>query len=101
MNGVTRQVTDDEIMEARAMVARWGFGCEPASAASVAGTRRLVAEGTIRPGERVVAVLTGHLLKDAGALLGSLPRAEQGDAHENRPVEIEPELSEIARHLGT
>jgi len=39
MNGVVEEVTDDEILEHRAMVARWGFGCEPASAASVAGLR--------------------------------------------------------------
>ena len=42
MNGVVREVTDDEILEHRAMVARWGFGCEPASAASVAGLRKLL-----------------------------------------------------------
>jgi threonine synthase len=44
-----------------------GFGCEPASAASVAGVKRLVAEGTIGPDERVVCVLTGHQLKDPTA----------------------------------
>ena len=42
MNGVMREVSDDEILEHRAMVARWGFGCEPASAASVAGLHKLL-----------------------------------------------------------
>ena len=90
--GTVTSVSDDEIRAAKRVIDAAGIGCEPASAASLAGTRRLVAEGTIRPDERVVAVLTGHLLKDAGALLD--------DPAANRPVEIEPELSEIARHLG-
>jgi threonine synthase len=47
MNGVVREVTDEEILEHRAMVARWGFGCEPASAASVAGLHKLVDEKVI------------------------------------------------------
>ena len=46
------------------MIDAAGIGCEPASAASLAGLRKLVAAGTIKPGETVVAVLTGHLLKD-------------------------------------
>ena len=44
-----------------------GFGCEPASAASVAGARLLVKEGVIAPDERVVCILTGHELKDPTA----------------------------------
>ena len=44
-----------------------GFGCEPASAASVAGAKRLVAEGVIGADERVVCILTGHELKDPNA----------------------------------
>ena len=48
---------------------RWpsGFGCEPASAASVAGVKKLVAEGVIGPDEQVVCILTGHQLKDPTA----------------------------------
>ena len=65
-NGVVESVTDDEIFAAKAVVDRCGVGCEPASAASVAGVRALVARGEIRRDERVVAVLTGHLLKDPG-----------------------------------
>src|SRR5277367_4726532 len=45
-------------------VGREGIGCEPASATTVAGIRKLVASGYIRKHESVVAVLTGHVLKD-------------------------------------
>jgi threonine synthase len=57
-------VTEEEIADAKAMVGRDGVGCEPASATTVAGIRKLVAAGHIRPEESVVAVLTGHVLKD-------------------------------------
>src|SRR5436190_3534685 len=67
MKGVTREVSDEEILEHRAMVARWGFGCEPASAASVAGLRKLLDEKVISADEQVVCILTGHELKDANA----------------------------------
>jgi threonine synthase len=65
--GVVRQVTDQEILDAKARVGGSGFGCEPASAASVAGARKLIAEGLIHPNERVVCILTGHQLKDPTA----------------------------------
>ena len=65
-NGVVESVTDDEIFAAKAVIDRCGVGCEPASAASVAGVRALAARGVIRRDERVVAVLTGHRLKDPG-----------------------------------
>jgi threonine synthase len=57
-------VSEQEIADAKAMVGRDGIGCEPASAATVAGIRKLVASGKIQPNESVVAVLTGHVLKD-------------------------------------
>lgn len=66
-DGVVRQTTDQEILDAKAQVGAGGFGCEPASAASVAGARQLVREGLIGPEERVVCVLTGHQLKDPTA----------------------------------
>jgi threonine synthase len=67
--GVVTAVSDREILEAKAVVDAAGIGCEPASAAAVAGARRLRREGVIRSGESVVAVLTGHLLKDPGAVM--------------------------------
>jgi threonine synthase len=63
-NGTARSVTDAEIADARAIVGRDGVGCEPASAASLAGLKQLRAEGVITQGEDVVLVLTGHVLKD-------------------------------------
>jgi threonine synthase len=65
-NGVVESVTDEEIFAAKAVIDHCGVGCEPASAASVAGVRALTSRGVIRRDERVVAVLTGHLLKDPG-----------------------------------
>ncbi len=66
-DGVVREVTDQEILDAKAQVGSGGFGCEPASAASVAGAKRLRAEGIIAPSDRVVCILTGHQLKDPDA----------------------------------
>lgn len=66
-DGVVRQVTDQEILDAKAQVGAGGFGCEPASAASVAGAKLLRAEGVIAPSDRVVCILTGHQLKDPDA----------------------------------
>ena len=63
-HGVVVEVSDQEIFAAKATIDGAGIGCEPASAASVAGLVRLVGDGVILPGERVVAILTGHLLKD-------------------------------------
>jgi len=66
-DGVVREVSDQEILDAKAQVGAGGLGCEPASAASVAGARKLRQEGVIAAGDRVVCVLTGHLLKDPDA----------------------------------
>jgi threonine synthase len=57
-------VDEQEIADAKAVIGRDGIGCEPASATTVAGIRKLVNEGLIKKNESVVAVLTGHLLKD-------------------------------------
>ena len=57
-------VGEQEIADAKAIIGRDGVGCEPASATTVAGIRKLVAAKKIHPAETVVAVLTGHVLKD-------------------------------------
>ncbi len=57
-------VSEQEIADAKAMIGRDGIGCEPASATTVAGIRKLVADGFITEHETVVGILTGHLLKD-------------------------------------
>jgi threonine synthase len=63
--GRVLSVSEQEIADARAIIGRDGVGCEPASATTVAGIKRLVADGFIKNGESVIAVLTGHVLKDA------------------------------------
>ena len=64
-NGVVEEVTDEEILAAKTVIDRAGIGCEPASAATLAGIRKLVAAGIIKRDERVVGILTGNLLKDS------------------------------------
>ena len=67
-DGYVTTVTDDEIMAAKAVIDAAGIGCEPASAASLAGTRKLVAAGVIAPDTTVVGILTGTTLKDTDAI---------------------------------
>ncbi len=62
--GTALAVSDEQIADAKAIVGRDGIGCEPASAASLAGLRLLRERGTIEAGDDVVLVLTGHVLKD-------------------------------------
>lgn len=106
-DGVVRQVTDQEILDAKAQVGAGGFGCEPASAASVAGARLLRAEGVIAPSDRVVCILTGHQLKDPDATvayhsgdqalfdakLGA--RGVQNATYANSPQVVENNLQKI------
>jgi threonine synthase len=112
MNGVVREVTDEEILEHRALVARYGFGCEPASAASVAGLRKLREEGVIVNEESVVCILTGHELKDpnvtvkyhTGVDMKSVqdmaPRVEPHGKLANRPIQVEDDLDAIVKAMG-
>lgn len=63
-NGVVESVTEQEIADAKAVIGRSGIGCEPASAATLAGIRKLTAAGVIDKSADVLAVLTGNVLKD-------------------------------------
>jgi threonine synthase len=110
--GVVCHVSDQEIMDAKARVGGGGLGCEPASAASVAGAKRLREEGIIAPSDRVVCILTGHQLKDPTAtvayhgsdqdqfekVLGSRGVRRAGFA--NRPVVVANDLDDIIRTIG-
>jgi threonine synthase len=110
-DGVVRRVTDQEILDAKAQVGAGGIGCEPASAASVAGARMLRQEGVIEPGDRVVCILTGHQLKDPTAtvayhttdqekfneVLGS--RGVQRASFANRAVAVPNDLAEIVKAI--
>lgn len=62
--GVVETATEQEIADAKAIIGQCGIGCEPASAATLAGVKKLVEAGVMRPDERVVAVLTGNVMKD-------------------------------------
>lgn len=111
LDGVVRQVSDQEILDAKAQVGAGGFGCEPASAASVAGAKQLRREGVIAPSDRVVCVLTGHELKDPTAtiayhttdqemfnkVLGS--RGVRKASFPNRAIPVPNELDEIIKAI--
>ena len=109
--GVVREATDQEILDAKAKVGAGGLGCEPASAASVAGARKLRREGIIAPSDRVVCVLTGHQLKDPTAtvayhstdqktfdeVLGH--RGVRRATYANRAVQVPNDLDEIIKAI--
>lgn len=100
-NGVVEIVTDQEIMDAKALIDREGIGCEPASACSLAGTRKLVQMGIIHPNEIVAGILTGHLLKDPDVTIGYHKGTLESiiPAYANSMHSIEPSIDEIARIL--
>jgi threonine synthase len=98
-NGVVASVSDAEILEAKAVIDAAGVGCEPASAASVAGVKQLRSQDVIERDARVVAVLTGHVLKDPGAVVAYHQEIEPPPEHANRPIEIDPRVSEVERVL--
>jgi threonine synthase len=94
-NGVVRAVTDEEICDAKAIVGKYGLGCEPASAATIAGLKHLRAEGIIGSDERVACVLTGHPLKDPNVTV-SYHTEKQGQ-FSNAPTEAPNDLNEIIK----
>jgi len=100
--GVIEQVPDQQIMDAKAMVDRVGIGCEPASACSVAGTKKLVEKGIIKPGDAVVGILTGHVLKDPEATIGY--HADQLEnivpAYRNAMLQADDNIDEIIALLS-
>jgi threonine synthase len=109
--GVVREVTDQEVLDAKAKVGAGGFGCEPASAASVAGARKLRQEGVIAPSDRVACILTGHQLKDPTATV-AYHSADQKTFEEvlgkrgvrranfaNRAVQVPNDLDEIIKAI--
>jgi threonine synthase len=95
--GVVTAVRDAEILEAKARIDAAGVGCEPASATALAGVRQQVAAGVIAPEARVVAVLTGHVLKDPGTILDYHLRTDPPAAHANRPVRIGATVAALER----
>jgi len=111
MDGVVREVSDEEILEHRAMVARWGFGLRagPVPPAS-SGLRKLLDEQVISSDETVVCILTGHELKDPCD--GEIPHRRRLNEHagcrpaqrtqgrlSNRPIPVADDLQAIIRAL--
>ncbi len=109
-DGLVRHVDDAYILENKALVGRYGYACEPASAASVAGVRVLLEEGIISPDDRVACILTGHGLKDPDATVGyhtgmntkavkwpepSPPTGKMA----NQPIPVADDIDEICRVL--
>jgi threonine synthase len=109
--GTVREVTDQEILDAKAKVGAGGLGCEPASAAGVAGARKLRQEGVIGADETVVCILTGHALKDPTAtvayhsgdhqvfeeVLGK--RGVHRASFANKAIQVSNNLEEIIRAI--
>ncbi|HEY3445955.1 MAG TPA: threonine synthase, partial [Myxococcales bacterium] len=89
--GVVAEVTDEELLAAKREIDRSGIGCEPASACSFAGARKLRGEGVIKPAESVVCVLTGNVLKDPEVVTKHVPKEQL--------VEIDPTVAEVERAL--
>ena len=108
-DGVVERVTEQEIADAKAMIGRDGIGCEPASATTLAGVRRLVASGQIRRGDSVIALLTGNLMKDPAYTIdyhmGGLFLEDDGQRNRiegsfmNRPMRVAADKREIKRLL--
>ncbi|GBE20142.1 MAG TPA: threonine synthase [Candidatus Pacearchaeota archaeon] len=96
--GVVRTVTDDETLDAKAIVGRNGFGCEPASATTIAGIKNLVKEGIIKKSEVVVGILTGNQLKDPVATIDY--HKDKRHKFANTPVQVENDLDEITKAVS-
>jgi len=86
--GAVEQVSEVEIALAKAEIGADGIGCEPASAVTLAGLKKLVKQGFVRSGESVVLILTGHLLKDPEFTL----KFHRGDLFAGTESEIEADI---------
>lgn len=110
--GVVLSIDDHCILEHKALVGRHGLGCEPASAASVAGARLLLEQGVIKPDQHVVCILTGHQLKDpdatvryhtgidAKAVQHLAPKTIPLGSISNRPVRVADDEQAIRTAMG-
>ena len=88
-------MTDEEIFEAKRVLAEDGVGCEPASAATIAGVRKLVRAGKIERHADIVCVLTGNQLKDTEYIM----RHRSEDQENSQRLQVEPNLNSLRREL--
>jgi threonine synthase len=102
--GVVEQVSEAEMALAKAEIGSDGIGCEPASAVTLAGLKKLVQQGFVKPEQTVVLILTGHLLKDPDFTMkfhrGDLFKdSEVLAAHQRAPIVLEPNAEAVMRAL--
>ena len=108
--GEVEQVSEVEIAEAKAEIGADGIGCEPASAVTLAGLKKLRASGFVKPNEMVVLILTGHVLKDPdftikfhrGELFAGTPderHAIQTKSLQRAPVVLDADLGAVIAAL--
>src|SRR6266404_4512905 len=108
--GTVEQVTEIEIALAKAEIGAEGIGCEPASAVTLAGLKKLVKQGFVKPSESVVLVLTGHVLKDAeftlkfhrGDLFAGTPYESESatlKSHQRSPLVLDPSVDAVIELL--
>ncbi|HPY76411.1 MAG TPA: threonine synthase [Anaerohalosphaeraceae bacterium] len=91
--GVALAVSDEEILDAKAQIGKYGLGCEPASASTIAGLKHLLADGIVGPDQRVACVLTGHLLKDPNVTVNY--HSQMARPFSNPPVQVPNDLDKI------
>ncbi len=90
-DGMAETVTDAEILDAQKLLARReGIGVEPASAASIAGLKKLVESGQINKGEQIVCIVTGHLLKDPNTAIDAC----------TEPVKVDADINALSRIIS-
>ncbi len=99
--GTVEQVSEQEIMDAKAIVDGAGIGAEPASCATVAGVKKLVEKGIIKKDESVVGILTGNVLKDPDVIINYHQGKLEGikSNYANKMVKIKPTLEEVKKAL--
>jgi len=101
--GVVEQVTEQEIMDAKAMVDKAGIGAEPASCCTIAGTKKLIKAKVINKNDLIVGILTGNLLKDPDSVinyhLGRLKGIKS--TYANKPIKIKANLREVKKIWGS
>jgi threonine synthase len=108
--GEVEEVSEVEIATAKAEIGADGIGCEPASAVTLAGLKKLRRRGFVKPGESVVLILTGHLLKDPdftikfhrGDLFAGTPdetKAAERKYLQRAPVVLEANLGAVISAL--
>jgi threonine synthase len=100
-NGVVEQVSDNQILDAKAIIDASGIGCEPASAASLAGVKKLREKGVIKAGQKVVCILTGNILKDPNTTVSYHTNKLDSikPSYMNPPVEVDGNLDAIMKAL--